>query len=105
MLALNISEQAAADVVRAYEYLHDQASDAVAERFVARVDRTLSGLRRFPLMGRVYHVAGMNDTLRCWRIDGFDAFRVFYRLSDRSIDIVRIEHGARDLIAILHQGE
>jgi toxin ParE1/3/4 len=39
--------------------------------------------------------------LRSWAIRGFATFLVFYRPTQRGIEVIRVLHGARDLDAIL----
>ena len=39
--------------------------------------------------------------MRRWHIDGFDDHLIIYRETERGIEIVRVLHGARDIVAIL----
>ena len=67
------SPAARRDLVEHYAYLYDNASEAVADRFLRRAESSFADLARQPMMGApltLKHPALVN--LRKWRVKDFD---------------------------------
>jgi plasmid stabilization system protein ParE len=78
---------------------HIAAQDpAAARRYLLAVERAFERLLEMPQVGvrRTFknrRLAG----LRMWPVPGFNNFLNFYRVTQRSVQIVRILHGAEDI--------
>lgn len=75
---------------------------SVAERFPGAVLETAQSLAQFPESGKLVEVdAPLLRTLRFVRVRGFPNINLYYRVLPKTIDIVRVLHGARDVMAII----
>jgi toxin ParE1/3/4 len=75
---------------------------AAARRYLLAVERAFDRLLEMPEMGvrrtfRHPKLAG----LRMWPVPGFKNFLIFYRVTPRCVEIVRILHGTRDIPRVL----
>ncbi len=97
------SPQAKRDALEIVTYLVHEASEEIAMRFLAALERSLSSIKSQPGMGsprwRWAHpkLAG----IRHWPVTGFPNYLVFYRSTEIGIFVVRILHGSRDLLNTL----
>jgi toxin ParE1/3/4 len=94
---LQFREVSVADLLQVHDYLREQATSALADRFLMAVERTMEQIRRYPAAGslfrpRLISLAG----LRWWPIAEFPRYLVYYRVESGVLDIVRVLHGARD---------
>ena len=94
---LQFREASVADLLQAHDYLEEQATSALADRFLMAVERTGEQIRRYSAAGslfspRLTSLAG----LRWWPIAEFPRYLIYYRVESGLIDIVRVLHGARD---------
>ena len=98
-LNCSLSGRAETDLTNQYRWYLDNATPAVAERFLAAFDETLSQLSHLPTLGRPRRFRSPElRGIRSLRLSqGFEALLVFYRSSDTGISIERVMHGARDL--------
>ena len=94
MSQITISPRATADLIEIWSYI---AEDSVlnADAFIDRLDETLQVLASQPGAGR----------LRKELAPGilsfpFSRYVIFYRQSRRTIEVVRVLHGARDIQTI-----
>ncbi|MEM7305365.1 MAG: type II toxin-antitoxin system RelE/ParE family toxin [Planctomycetota bacterium] len=95
--------QALVDVEESAAYL-GKASPQAALRFLGAVETTLRLLVDRPELGPSRRIAhGELADLRWLPVRGFDSHLVFYRPSNRGIEIVRGLHGSRDLGAALEE--
>jgi toxin ParE1/3/4 len=90
-----ITEQAEADLDKAWDYL--------AERNLRAADQLIDGILKrarlhaqFPLMGRP-----RDDLVSGLRSFAVASHVIFYRLAGGTIEILRILHGARDIDSIM----
>jgi toxin ParE1/3/4 len=96
--------RAVRDIVEIAVYI-GQKSPAAAQRFVDASDRTFALLADQPRLGRVYAPDNPQLTaMRCLAVDDFPRYLIFYRLAGATVEVVRVLHGARDLMSIL-EGE
>ena len=106
MKSLHRSDDFNADVRREWVYLH-QFGEALADRFIDRVDQSVRLLARQPGLGhpgRYRHprLAG----LRVWAVaKPFGDWLIFYWDRPRHVHLFRLMHGARDLPRRLVEGE
>ncbi|CAG0963336.1 hypothetical protein PHYC_00847 [Phycisphaerales bacterium] len=75
-----------------------ESSLQAADRFLFCVDRTLMLLADHPNIGRRV-ITGRRRlrSLRRWPVSGFRNFLIFYRADSKTLTVVGIYHGARDL--------
>ena len=108
MSGITKSAAARSDLVDHFVYLAEEASDAVADRFLARAEESFALLAQEPLIGapltlRDPRLAGM----RKWRVKDFDRFLVFYMPRPSGILIARVLHTSQDwwqLLGLTDQG-
>jgi toxin ParE1/3/4 len=95
---LLFSDAAVADVVEQFDWFNEQAGIRVAARWERAVTSTLFRLLRNPRTGALCHFAAeeLRD-LRRVPIAGFSKHLLFYRYRHKSLFVIRIVHGARDL--------
>jgi toxin ParE1/3/4 len=86
---------AKADVLAVSEYIARDKADA-AQRWVVKLDKTLSQLARFPLMG-----ASVEDLAPGMRRHCLGNYLLFYVPIDDGIELHRVLHGARKLEDLL----
>ena len=71
-------------------------------RFYDAYDGALPLIERFPEGGGRLLLEGHEDLdFRYVRPKGFDWYLIFYRLSNTTIEVVRVLHASRDLAAAL----
>jgi toxin ParE1/3/4 len=102
MKRIRIRPRAWEDIEEAAEYLADEASAEIAERFLIAIDDITHRLAATPQMGLACHFR--NPRLRGVRrfpVSGFEKWLVFYQSSDGDIEVVRVLQGARDIASIL----
>jgi toxin ParE1/3/4 len=95
----SISGRAEADLTNQYRWYFENAGEEVAERFLAAFDTTLARLARVPELGRRRRFRNSELAgLRSFGVSGpFAAHLIFYRVTDQSLSVERVMHGARDL--------
>jgi toxin ParE1/3/4 len=91
------------DILRQYQYYLIEADDEmVAARFLNAVESTIAQVCRQPGIGapkalRNLKLAG----LRSSPIKGFSSIRVYYLVSEKTLRVVRVLHGKRDIDPVL----
>ena len=92
------------DLDRQAYYLAVEAGPETGHRFLVAAHETFALLATQPLMGwrvRVRHPR--LAALRTFRISGFEKMLVLYLPLSSGVEIVRIVHGSRDLVAFLRR--
>ena len=73
-------------------------------RFYEATEAAFDRLVEMPLIGvRVETSNTALTRLRRWRVPGFENHLIFYRVTDESIEVIRVLHGARDIESILSE--
>lgn len=99
--ALLVRPAADADIDAAVAYLA-RGSITAARRFLDAVNRSLRELQAHPLRWAVFSVDdAMLPGLRKRPVAGFRNYLLFYLFRERTVDVIRMLHGARDIPAIL----
>ena len=75
---------------------------AAARRYLLAVERAFDRLLEMPEVGvqRMFKNPAL-ATLRMWPVPGFNDFLIFYRVTQKSVQIVRVLHGAQNLPRVL----
>src|SRR5712672_3469015 len=104
MADLIVAPAARADLLAQWDfYADDVGNPDLADRFLACAESTFKKLARMPTLGRARAFRSPKaKSLRSWKVTDFPKHLVFYRPlpNDRSVEIVRVLHGARDLDAL-----
>jgi toxin ParE1/3/4 len=85
------------DLLEHLDYIADDNPDA-ASRFIQAVEKALERLSEMPEIGAVREfdnprLAGV----RLWPVPKFSRYLIFYQVTEDSIRILRVLHGARDI--------
>ncbi|HWA88913.1 MAG TPA: type II toxin-antitoxin system RelE/ParE family toxin [Rhizomicrobium sp.] len=82
-----------------WAYLAGETSEATATRFVAAIQAHFEPLRHFPLSAapRPQLAPGLRVTFH-------RPYAIYYRPAAGAVVIVRVLHGARDVVAIAEKG-
>lgn len=93
--------RAAEDVRGIVGFIADDNPEAALRFFDAYV-RTLETLRAHPARGRRYEPGhpALGD-IRVVAVSGFRSYLIFSRTAADSVEIVRVLHGARDILSAL----
>lgn len=90
------------DLVDIFAHYTREAGIAVARRFLKEVEATFAVLAGLPGMGTRY--APDNPVLadvRYLPVNRFRRYIIFYRPIPSGIEVLRVVHGARDLVGLL----
>ena len=102
---ISICPQAIADLNTHADYLSQQDT-SVGFRFFDAARQTFADLARMPGIGSAYETNNPSlQTLRKWRVKGFEKFLIFYLMEETSIGIVRVLYATQDIQNILQQEE
>lgn len=95
-LPVRWTPEATSDAIEIWEYIATDNPRA-ADRMVDRFGEVLSRLGETPYRGRAYPQLGTG-------VRGLPVGRyiVFYRLVDNGIQVLRVPHSARDIVALFH---
>jgi toxin ParE1/3/4 len=102
---VHVRPAAREDVIRQYRYyLIENDAAKAAERFLDAAQSAMDALARNPGMGSPKHMSSPElDGLRTWPIRGFPSMRIYYLYSSTSMEIIRVLHGKRDVLALLER--
>jgi toxin ParE1/3/4 len=89
------SPEAEQDLFDIWHYLRSEASARTAEKYLRSIHRACERVRLRPLSGRA-----RDEVMPELRSVLVSPYVVFYRVTELSVDIVRVLHGRRDLDAI-----
>jgi toxin ParE1/3/4 len=85
-------------------YLATEASHETGRRFLVAAHETFALLSTQPQMGRLLRLRHPRlASLRVFRVSGFEKMLVLYVPLSSGVEIVRIVHGSRDLVAFLRR--
>ena len=89
------------DIIDQVFHIH-RDNPAAARRLLAAIDHTLAMLLDLPEIGARRH-HGRIEGLRMWQVRGFEKHLIFYRPSKDGIEVIRVLHASRDLVAVLDE--
>jgi toxin ParE1/3/4 len=93
---IRYSQTARSDLLTIDAYLCATSSPDAADRFIRRVIAKVETLRVMPARYRI-----RNELQPGLRAALVDKYLLFYQVSDDTVSIVRVLHGARDITAEL----
>jgi toxin ParE1/3/4 len=88
------TETAREDLYRIGDYLRENAGDETAERFIRRLIAKADSLSFMP--ERYREREELQPGLRAVLVE---KYLLFYRVDNRTVSIIRVLHGARDIAA------
>jgi len=98
-----VRHDAELDALGYFHYLHERNPEA-AVRFLAAIDRTVEGLAVHPFKGRLRRFHGRDlRHIRSWRVDDFENYLIFFRVTGQRLEVLRIKHGAMDFPRALRE--
>lgn len=99
---VRIRPSATADLEQIASYLDRQSSSA-ADRFLSSFDDATRLLASMPRMGALRIHRGRLRGLRSWPLTSFGPYLIFYLPIEQGIEVMRVLHGARDVVRELGQ--
>jgi|SRR6266852_6966491 len=91
MPPLRITPRATLDLIEIWNYIADDSIEN-ADLFIDQLDEAMRKLRRYPGMGRQ-----REELAPRIRSFPYQRYVIFYRIDSKTIEIVRVLHGARDV--------
>ncbi len=103
--SIRVSASAAADIEQVVDRYADLADPRIVDRFVEAIADTFDLLARQPSVGSPRNAvdAGVSG-LRTWPLARFP-YVVCYLSEASAVDVLRVLHTARDLWAVLAEGD
>ena len=95
------------DIEEIGEFFAEQGGEPLVVRFLLAVGKTIDFMCENPKAGSPRFVRNPNlEGLRSWPVSGFDDIRLYYLQPDeRTLRVIRVLHGKRDIERILRQEE
>lgn len=102
-LQIFVRRDAELDAFGYFQDMHEHNPNA-AIRFLEAIDETIEGLALQPFKGRIRKLPGRGlKNIRSWRVNGFENYLIFYRVTASRLQILRIKHGAMDFPSALRR--
>lgn len=90
------------DLIERYVFLAENASQNVADRFLANTEASLATLAEQPMMGAPLALRRPElHSMRKWQVKEFDDILIFYMPHPDGISVVRVLHAAQDWWTLL----
>ena len=91
------------DIAEQVAYLAGERP-AVVHRYAIAIEDAFERLRTMPDVGvlRSYGSRRLH-AVRVWPVPGFRLFLIFYRVTPKTVDIIRVLHSARDIPRTLNR--
>ncbi|MBM4270226.1 MAG: type II toxin-antitoxin system RelE/ParE family toxin [Deltaproteobacteria bacterium] len=85
------------DVAEQLTYIADDRP-AAAHRYAIALEDAFERIRTMPEVGvlRSFRPRGLK-AVRVWPVPGFRRFLVFYRVTPRTVEVIRVLHSSRDI--------
>ena len=94
-----LQPKAESDIENTFRYLTRESSISVADRFLDQTFLSFNDIAAMPGIGTTVDSKRLTS-LRRWRVKEFQKYLIFYFFDDATVSIVRVLHGARDIVAI-----
>jgi toxin ParE1/3/4 len=100
---VNKRPQVIRDLIELATYIAADNVDA-SDRFLIAAETTFKQLAKMPGMGKLCQFSDSKlVNVHQQSIKGFRNYLVFYRPTDSGVEILRVIHGARDIVAIVDE--
>jgi toxin ParE1/3/4 len=97
-----LTHDAARDLEEIYDYISLHDSPGNAERVLKRIEKTFSGLSDSPGRGS-YPKELLVLGIRSYREVFFKPYRIIYRVSGKSVHVLLVVDGRRDMQSLLQR--
>ena len=98
-----VRHDAELDAFGYFQLINENNPDA-GRRFLAAIDRTVERLGEHPFIGRPRRFRGKNlQSIRSWRVDDFENYLIFYRVTEERLEVLRLKHGAMNFPQALRE--
>ena len=95
-----LRQAAREDLIESYLFIGRDSPDA-AEHFLQAAEESCDALADMPEIGHRWESEDQRlQDVRVWHVKGFESWLIFYRITEKQVDILRVIHGARDITAI-----
>ena len=102
MLVLTLRESAKQDLIEHFVYLAENGGVDVADRFLMNAQASFNDLAMQPRIGMNLKLKNSAlQSIRKWRVKGFDHHLVFYEVRLDSVSVVRVLHASSDWWGLL----
>lgn len=93
------------DIIGHTRYINRENPDA-AWRFLLAIEEFFEILKKQPEIGPVYRTSNSRlEGLRMFPLRRFKEYVIFYRLTETTVEVVRVLHGKRDIKGVLESEE
>ena len=77
---------------------------AVAHRYAIALEDAYERIRKMPEVGvlRSYRSRRLR-AVRVWPVSGFRRFLIFYRVTPKTVEVIRVLHSVRDILRVLER--
>jgi len=91
------------DVAEQLTYLAGERP-AVAHRYAIALEDAFERIKTMPEIGvlRPYRARRLKG-VRVWPVPGFRRFLIFYRVTSKTVEVIRVLHSARDVPRVLER--
>jgi toxin ParE1/3/4 len=100
MLSVFETEESVEDVIGIGFYIASRTGLNVSAKVVSAIRTTYSRLAEFPGMGKLCDFQSEFPDLRSFTVSRYPTYIVFYRVQSDRIVIVRVLHGARNIVEL-----
>lgn len=98
---VNKRPQVIRDLIEIATYLAEDSLN-VFDRFLLAAEATFKQVAKMPEIGKICQFTHPQlANIRQQSIKGFKNYLIFYRSTESGVEIVRVIHGARDILSIL----
>ncbi|HWF60269.1 MAG TPA: type II toxin-antitoxin system RelE/ParE family toxin [Nitrospira sp.] len=98
-MTLHLTDAAEADLAEIWGYIATEVGETTATRYLDRITKTIDVVRHSPLIGTTRDRLSMG-----LRVTFHHPYAIYYQVTQRTLIVVRVLHGARDAAAIAEQG-
>jgi toxin ParE1/3/4 len=106
MTRVTVRPRARLDLLEQFVHFGEEAGLTVASRYYAAVNTTCKILVKQPRSGSAYRsdIVSLKGIRRI-PVRGFEKYLIFYLRTANGIELVRVIHGARNILQILAEDE
>jgi plasmid stabilization system protein ParE len=91
------------DIEECADYLVSEAGEGVARRWRESLQQTIALIAKFPEAGRLRHDLPFPG-IRTFFLREFPRYLVLYRISERTVELLRVRHGMMHLPGLFEVG-